>query len=249
MSGLTSALVLAQNGQRVALIERSSRIAPLIRRFKRGDFWCDPGFHYTGGFEESGTMSVIFRYLRMRDKINPVPMNENGYDVLRNGEQEVVFPAGIENIRDALSGSFPKSKHAIDEYISKIEYVLGSTAFLNFSLNYNEVPTDPTCNESLDVFLRQRGAEEALVQLLGAYGQFLYGSPGREIPFYLHAMVMGTFYRSPQTLVHGGDELVTAFSSRLKQEGVEILCGKTATGIEAGEGRRLTGVRISGRAA
>ncbi len=246
VSGLTAALVLAQKGQRVALIEKSSRIAPLIRRFKRGNFWCDPGFHYSGGFDDPGTLSVIFRYLGIQDALHPVPMNENGYDVFHMGDREVGFPVGIKNVGDALSGYFPKSKHAIDEYIHKLEYVLGSTAFLNFDLNYNAIPSDPAVNDSLEVFLRQRGAEESLVQLLGVYGQFLYGSPGRDIPFYLHAMVMGTFYRSPHTLVRGGDEIVDAFSSRLRDAGVEIFCKTPAIGIEVGEGRRLKGVRIAG---
>ena len=48
-SGLTSALILAQEGYRVALIERSPYLAPLLRGFSRRGVYFDTGFHYSGG--------------------------------------------------------------------------------------------------------------------------------------------------------------------------------------------------------
>ena len=63
VGGLTTALILGKFGKKVALLEQHSNTAPLIRRFKRNNFWCDPGFHYTGGLQESGPLSILFRYL------------------------------------------------------------------------------------------------------------------------------------------------------------------------------------------
>src|SRR3990172_12135587 len=99
ITGLTSALVLAQHGYRVAIVEKNRSIAPLLRRFKRGNVWCDPGFHYSGGFEESGVLSILLRYLRMRDDIRPLPMARDGFDILYSNDREIAIPCGLERVR------------------------------------------------------------------------------------------------------------------------------------------------------
>lgn len=246
ITGLTAALVLAQNGRRVALIEKSGHIAPLLRRFKRGNVWCDPGFHYSGGLEESGSLSVIFRYLRMREDIRSVPMNKDGYDILFHRGREIPIPCGIDRVKDTLCRYFPKSKKAVCAYIEKVDSLMDSTPFINFNLNYDDFPRDTFINESLDKFLDAAGAEEELKELIGLYGRLLYGVSGNEVPFYIHALVMGPFYRSAQTLAHGGDEIVDAFKSRLRQEGVDILCSSPAAGIEVDHDRRLKGIKVAG---
>jgi all-trans-retinol 13,14-reductase len=246
VSGLAAALLLARNGQRVAIVERSRHPAPLISRFKRGAVWCDPGFHYSGGLEEQGALTVIFRYLGMDGLLRPVAMNADGYDIFRFADREIRFPVGIENVRSMLCSNFPNSRVAVDEYIDKVRYVMEATPFLSFTGHYPDLPADPAVHESLDDFLRQRRAEDSLIRLLGTYGRLLYGSTAREIPFFLHAMVMGPFYQSPQNLERGGDDLVDAFTSRLRDAGVDIFCNAAATGIEANKDRRLQGVRIGG---
>lgn len=245
ITGLTAALVLAQNGRRVALIEKSSHMAPLLKRFKRGNVWCDPGFHYSGGFEQSGALSVLFRYLRMRDGMRSIPMAEEGFDILSLGDREIHIPVGLERVRDALCGHFPSSRNAVHKYMDKISYIMETTPFINFDIKFEEFIHYSDTEESLESFLSSAGAEEELKELLGQYGQYLYGVPGKEVPFYIHALVMGTFYRSPQTLASGGDEIVDAFEKRLEQEGATVFCNTSAVGVEVDGNRRLKGIKTS----
>lgn len=245
ITGLTAALVLAQRGQRVAIVEKNRFAAPLLRRFKRGGVWCDPGFHYSGGFEPGGALSVIFRYLRMGESIRPVPMNADGFDVLRMGEMEVSIPVGVGRVEEALLAAFPRSERAVRGYIEKVNAIMSLTPFLSFDLDYRDFSNNQhMIDESLDSFLDGLGAEKTLKELLGQYGQFLYGVPGNEVPFYIHALIMGSFYRSPQTLANGGDELVDAFLQRLAQEGVTLLYGSPAVGIEVDNNRTIKGVKL-----
>lgn len=243
VTGLTSALVLAQRGQKVAIVEKTGFTAPLIRRFKRGNVWCDPGFHYSGGFEQSGSLSVLFRYLRMRDEMRSVPMAEDGYDILFLGDREVPIPAGMDRVREALCSQFPKSRKAVNSYIDKVGAVMEATPFINFDIECADFSKIAYPDESLDGFLTSEGAEDDLKVLLGQYGRYLYGVSAEEVPFYIHALVMGTFYRSPQTLANGGDGIVEAFDRRLNEEGVDIFCGSPAVGVEVDHNRRLTGIR------
>ncbi len=45
VSGLSSAVLLAQNGRNVCVLEQSSQIAPTIRGFVRDGIYFDTGFH------------------------------------------------------------------------------------------------------------------------------------------------------------------------------------------------------------
>lgn len=247
ITGLTAALVLAQRGQRVAIVEKNRFAAPLLRRFRRGGVWCDPGFHYSGGFERGGALSVIFRYLRMGESIRPIPMNADGFDILRMGDKEVAIPMGVERVMESLLAAFPKSEKAVRGYIEKVNAIMSLTPFLSFDLDYQDFSNNQhMIDESLDSFLDGLGAEKNLKELLGQYGQFLYGVPGSEVPFYIHALIMGSFYRSSQTLANGGDELVDAFLQRLAQEGVILLYGSPVTGIEVDTNRTIKGVKLGG---
>jgi len=113
VSGLTAALLLAQNGHKVALIEKCSHLAPLLSRFKRGNIWCDPGLHYTGGLEESGTLSVIFRYLKMRDNIRSIDMKSDCFDKLFINDREISLPCGFDGVERSLTDYYPKSARAV----------------------------------------------------------------------------------------------------------------------------------------
>ena len=245
VSGLTAALVLAKNGQKVAIVEKCAHLAPLLSRFKRGNVWCDPGLHYTGGLEESGTLSVIFRYLGMRDNIRSIDMKSDCFDKLFIGNKEISLPRGFDGVTRSLIDSYPKSSPAISKYISKIKAIRDSTPFINFDLDFKDLKKIPHVEESLNSFLDSAGAEDELQSLLSQYGKFLYGVSGKEIPFYIHALIMGTFYNCPQTLAKGGDEIVDAFKKRLSEENVDIYLNSAAKAIEVDKDNKLRALTLS----
>lgn len=246
VSGLTAALVLAQNGHRVAIVEKAGHAAPLLRRFRRGNVWCDPGFHYSGGFEQAGTLSVLYRYLRMRKDICSIPMNEDAYDRLYWGDRVISLKSGFDGIEESLSGFFPGSRGAVKTYIKEIKSIMDKTPYVNFDLTYSDFSKSPYLTVSLTGFLESAGAEDDLISAIGQYGEFLYGVPGNEVPFQMHALVMGSIYRSPQTLARGGDEIVDAYLKRLGEEGVDIYLSNPATGIQADRTKHLAGIKLSG---
>lgn len=245
MSGLTAALLLAQNGHKVALIEKCTHLAPLLSRFKRGNVWCDPGLHYTGGLEESGTLSVIFRYLKMRDYIHSIDMKSDCFDKLFINNKEISLPCGFDGVKKSLTHSFPKSTSAISKYISRIKTLRDSTPFINFDLDFKDFKKTPDVDESLYSFLDSVGAEEELKSMLSQYGNFLYGVSGKEIPFYIHALIMGTFYNCPQTLAKGGDEVVDAFKKRLSDENVDIFLNTAAKAFDIDKNNKLRAITLS----
>jgi all-trans-retinol 13,14-reductase len=228
-------------------VERWRKVGPLLRRFRRGGVWCDAGFHYTGGFRPGGALDVLLRYLGARDGLEPVALNADGFDVLYSPEgREVRIPAGLENLREALSEAYPASAGAAGAYTAEIGRTLAATPFLRFDFAPDEVVRmrkgDP---RSLADFLAGAGAEADLTLTLGAYGQMLYGSPGDEVPIDFHAIINGSLYESACMLRRGGDAIVAALEGGLRCEGVEILCGRRVEKILT-EGRAVRGVELEG---
>lgn len=247
ISGLAAALTLARHGRRVALVEKNPSIAPLLRRFRRGEVWCDAGFHYSGGFLPGGAMDVLLRYLGVIDRIRPLPMDPDGFDTLHMpGGEPFRVPSGLGRVREALSQRFPNSRRAIESYIERIDGVMRSTPFISFDLDIMQSRRSKFLPESLAEFLGRQGAEPALQELLGQYGHALAGASAEEIPMDHHAIVIGSFYQSAHTLEHGGDALVQPFEARLAEAGVELYCGRPAVRVLLDGRRRVAGVELAG---
>lgn len=243
ISGLTAALILGRYGKKVALLEQFSSVAPLLRRFKRGHIWCDPGFHYSGGLDENGPFTVLLRYLNVMNHIKPIPMDPQGYDYLQfDGKEEYLLPYGYERLQSYLCDHFPSSAAAVKQYLKKVRAINKATAFNNFNLKPGQFSDDVYRNQSLQEYLLEINAEDKLIRLLGSHGKVLYGSEPAEVPLAVHAYIMGTFYQSSSTILNGGNALVKAFEHELKNQGIEVYCNQTVTAIKTDHQRRVKGV-------
>ncbi len=245
-SGLCSALALGRHGQRVALVEQAPQLAPLLRRFHRDGWWCDPALHYVGGLAPSGPLSVMFRYLGVDQLIQALPLDPDGYDVLHADPAEPIpFPVGPDRVRETLIRHYPRSRQAITAYVDKVQAVHRESPFLSFEQRPSALAEKAFAfGESLSSFLSAHGAEPALQNMLSGYGFCLCGMNGHECPMMVHAMVLGSYYFSAHALVDGGDEIVNAFERRLVEVGVDIFPDQRAAGLEVGDDRRLHGVRL-----
>lgn len=244
VSGLTAALVLAKNGLHVALVERQNYIGPLLHRFKRSGVWCDPGFHYSGGLTQDGTLSVLFRYLGIDEGMESIPMPVDGFDIIVQNGREYHMPYGLDALKSYLSAQFPGSVQAVKKYVQKISEIFSTTGFLNLELGFDAFADDLYSNQSLADFLREQGAEPNLIQLLGNHGLVLYGSDAEEVPLFVHASVMGSFYQSAHTLRGGADPILKGFKQALARENVELFLGETVREFKIDDHRRVQGVQL-----
>lgn len=246
ISGLCAALLLARGNKKVALIEKNRFLSPVLRDFRRNGISCNPGFHYSGGFNKSGPLSVLFNYFGISEKIKVSPLPEKAFDtILLDENRKIPFPSGIENIRDSLSHVFPSSRPAIEKYIDAIKEINNETCFMNFEMDFGPYPEKLFRNESLEEFLSKSGAEKTLIDALGDYGYALYGSEAHEAPFYLHALVTGSLYCSAATVEGGGDAISKAFEEMLRKSGVDIFCGNPVSAVRADDRRNFQGVELA----
>ncbi len=226
ISGLTMSLLLAMNGHKVLLIEKSQRIGGSLSRFTRKGIAFDTGFHFTGGLHAGGILSDILTLFDIRDYIEPVfvgDLYKNRFIFEASGRQ-FEHPSGIENVKKQFKEYFPGEASTIDRYFEKVQSVCQRTPALNI---HNNIITPPNLEEdyiSLDAVLKDFTSNVLLRGLLSGY-VMCYGVRPDEISFANHCRMILSFYESLAYVKNGGDAFINAFRTKLDAYDVEIRCG------------------------
>lgn len=251
MAGVSAALLLARAGRSVVVVERHSRLMPLLHRFRRDGVECDPGFHYSGGLAQdfsegpgAAQFSILLRFLGLAGKITPVPLDPEGFDEIRLEGKSYLLPYGFERVRRRLIRYFPDSREAVGNLLDMITQILGQNPYTNFSRPYSPAQSTGFERVSLGAFLRSRNADPRLIRLLGGHAEILSGAGAEDIPLPVYAYIMGGFYSHAAGIERGGDALADAFLERAREAGVEFLPGDGAERLEIDHRRTLTGVRL-----
>jgi all-trans-retinol 13,14-reductase len=248
VSGITSAITLAQNGYSVALLEKADRTAPLLRGFSRHGVHFDTGFHYTGGLGAGEPLDVFFRYLGLSERISSFPFDENGFDLLSCASPGFEFrmPTGYDRLQDRLGEVFPEERTAIRSYLAQVRATCAAQPYLNLDVEIDPNALlqrifGPTVREKLDSL-----TENVLLKSLLSTHCLLYGVSCDEVSFAQHAAIVGNYYGSVRGIRGGGLSLARACDVRLAELGVDVLCSREVTGITVGAGGSLSGVQLAG---
>jgi all-trans-retinol 13,14-reductase len=246
VSGLTSALVLAQSGYHVAVVEKSPQVCPLLRGFSRKGVHFDTGFHYTGGLGAGESLDIIFRYLGLSGHLTSFPFREDGFDIFRSiqDEFEFHFPTGYDLIREKLVSAFPAEQTAIDRYLQLVRTTCSSMPYLNLEIEFGDTSTlqgldDTTLQETLDAL-----TDNKLLKALLSMHCVLYGVAPNEARFIQHACIVGNYYQSARGIRGGGLSLAKAYETRLKELGIDLFCGSKVSGIAITAQGAVSGVTL-----
>ena len=250
VSGLTSAITLARNGNQVALLEKANCTAPLLRGFTRRGVHFDTGFHYTGGLGAGEPLDIFLRYLGVADRVTSFPFDAEAFDLFRCEDPGFEFrvPTGYARLEESLCTAFPGEVAAIRSYLSQVRFTCAELPYLNLEL---EIGPNSALKRILGVSLRETldalTGNELLKSLLSMHC-LLYGVSSNEVSFSQHAAIVGNYYQSVSGIRGGGLSLARAFDDQLAELGVEVFCSSTVTGIEVAAGGAISGVRLAGGA-
>ncbi|MBI5017236.1 MAG: NAD(P)/FAD-dependent oxidoreductase [Deltaproteobacteria bacterium] len=247
VSGLTTALILARNGQRVAVVETSPRTAPVLRGFSRRGVVFDTGFHYAGGLQDGGAFDLLLRYLGLADRLRRRAFDPEGFDVYRcrEPEFELAFPCGYERIRERLVEAFPRERPAVEAYLGAVRRICAHLPFLNLDASLRMEALDEDWEVTLAGFLDGITGDPALRAVL-TFHCFLHGVPPEEVSLVTHAGVVGPLMEAAHGLVGGGLGLAEAFDAALAENGVDVHCGKGVQEILFSESGAVEGVKLEG---
>lgn len=245
ISGLTTALILAKEGKKVAIFERNSDIAPLLRPYKRKGVSISPGLHVCGWMGKGEIVEKFLNYLNVSDGVEKV-LSENGYGTVIVNNKIYNIPRGYEAIKEALCFYFPDYRQTIINYLDLIKECVDQIFYFNHSLpplkNLHTSFIDAS-NSSFRVYLQKHNAPEELIELLDAMSYLLVGSRGNELPFLMHSFVIGGFFQSPGFFPFNGiTRMLDNFKRELSKYGVKIFLNKEIKKVLVDEKKQAIGV-------
>lgn len=247
VSGLTTAILLAQNGRKVAIVEKSGKIAPTIRGFFRNDIYFDTGFHYGSML---GAGEPFSRLCERVGILSQIEVREHGKNVgdylyLISPEFEFEFKSKLHNLSEQLVELFGEDRTAIVEFLRNIENFLVTlnNSFFETVLNPPAIFEKP--NQTLAQYLREHFKSPLLQSLLCSHAT-LYGSMPEETPLDYHVMVTGGYYNQSWQVVDGGRAITQAFEQQLQKYDISVFTNCTVDQIQIKGIKTIKAVSLKG---
>ncbi|MFO7832443.1 MAG: NAD(P)/FAD-dependent oxidoreductase [Desulfuromonadaceae bacterium] len=245
ISGLSCALILAQQGKKVVVLEQHGRPAPVVRGFKRHGICYDSGFHYVGGLGPDGALWPLWRHLGLAPKLELFAFNPQGFDCLHNciSGKRVHMPVGFASIRADLCARYPAAAALIHRYLADIEATWCAVPYLDLDMDMEEMATPSVHGSTLAQALAPFAPWPELQGLLSMHS-LLYGIEPEQALAHLNAQVAGSYYHSAHGIKGGGAALVRAYTELLADAGVEVCCNAEVMQIRVHNGV-VRGVELS----
>lgn len=222
--GLAMALLLAQSGKQVVVIEKARTPGGALGSFKNNGYNLDAGFHFTGGLQDGGIFDQILKLLGVRDMIEPVFLNPDAANIFKftASDRTIEFPYGINRIISKLKDEFPGEHNAIETYFKTVKKICDNTPTLHIETLYQTpepIQEDYiSLQEFLDGITDNRLLKEVLNTLI-----MCHGSAPTEISMADNSRLCQGFYENICQIAGGGASLVNAFMKQLLDFDVEII--------------------------
>ncbi|PMQ11557.1 Phytoene desaturase (lycopene-forming) [Pseudomonas sp. AD21] len=252
--GLSTAALLALEGQRVLVLERHAVLGGCLQSFERKGFEWDVGLHYIG--EVHRKTSGLYRLFDKvsRGKLQWAPMPEI-YNRIIVGSHQYDHLAGAQAYKDRLKNYFPKDAQAIDRYVELVGEAnrAAKSFFSERAMPQSISELEFSRVQAVFMPLARRTVLEVLNELTdnadlkavwcGNYGDYC-NSPS-EASFAIHAMVFSHYIDGASYPVGGAPRIAEAMADTVRSAGGACLVAAEVVGIETASGC-VVGVQTAG---
>jgi phytoene dehydrogenase-like protein len=230
VSGLTAALLLALNGQRVLLLEKGPRIGGSLCRFSRRGLSFDTGFHFAGGLAPGGLLNRMLAVLGIDGAVEPRFLDaRRAYRFVFEAEGRTFdLPSGVQGWRRTLKAEFPGEAAGVDRYFDLVEEVRAQTPSMDLRHIGEAPPRMDLEFISLRDVLDGLTGNALLKGVLAGLGM-CHGVKPAEISFASHSRVCFDLYESTARLRDGGESLIRAFEQAFQSLDITVACGTWIT--------------------
>lgn len=224
ITGLASAMFAVKNGKKCLLIEKCPYLGGAVRGFYRDSVYYPYGVSLLGSLNEGELMNLIFEYIGVNDKIELKEFyNKEIFTFINNKYEKLSISSNEQTLIKALSEKFPQDKNKIENFFNSINKVLDSNIFYKLEME------DTSESGMLEFFLnsddvlweRIKDFSPELRQIFESF-LFLFGVLPADTPFFVFALIVGSYLRGTKYINKGGIQLVTAIENQLNKLGADI---------------------------
>ena len=252
MGSLTSAAILAKEGQKVLVLERHYIAGGFTHVFKRKGFEWDVGIHYIGEVQrKDAIIKRLFDYIS-DDQLKWADMGAV-YDKIIIGNKSYDFVKGVQNFKDKLCSYFPDEKEAITAYVDLVFAAVKTSK--GFYMDKALSPILSTLiggklrkkfytfsDKTTDEVLRSITKNETLIKVLSAqYGD--YGLPPKQSSFVMHAAVARHYFSGGSFPIGGSSKIAATVDKVIENAGGTILISAEVDEVIINK-NRATGVKM-----
>ncbi len=247
ISGLTSAVLLAEHGWRVTVLEAHAIAGGLMQRFRRGPFWFDTGFHFITGSPPGGIFRQLAQRLGILGEMRFLPLDEaRQFRFHLPGGGEFAMPVGFGPAEAALHARWPEQAAGIAAFFGELRGQLVANPWLCGLVPPATAPGGLDRHGSVSDALARCGVGGLPADVIGSLAGILAMRPER-CPLDLFAAFGGTAITGCWRAEGGGEAIIKPLLARLAALGGTLLLhsaaerihwqDKTASAVEDEHGR------------
>jgi all-trans-retinol 13,14-reductase len=222
ISGLVDAVLLAETGRRVLVLEQHTIPGGYLQQFRRKRTVFDVGFHYMGSTQPGRPMRQLLEHLRVWHRIRMLPFPDDAAIEVRRGERSFAYPTRFERFHEKAVATWPHARDAVDRIVRDVDEVC--SRFKWFDLRRGRSYGHP-----LDMKLSPESfrnyvsgvTDDAWLREVLAFQTFNLGLFADEIPWVKYALAFRSNFDLTTRIDGGGGALVDALVARGKELGVE----------------------------
>ncbi len=220
IAGLTSALLLAKEGQQVAVIEQQARPGGLLQTYRRAGHSLATGLHYMGLLGDNDFLGRLWGYLDLSGDLTFLPLTEEGGELIYIGGKVIRLSNNKAKLEKEFLTLFPNDRGIIEAYFRQMEETVSRFALYRLNPPKGQ-EIGPNESTSLLHWLEQQKASKDFINTI-SYLSFLYGLSPAECPLYVHLIIHDSFLRGAWRLKGGGKSLINSFLKKLAAYDVNI---------------------------
>jgi all-trans-retinol 13,14-reductase len=253
--GLSAAICLAKEGQKVLVLEQHDVPGGWCHSFYLKGHRFTPGVHYIGLLGKGESTSELYEGLGIANDLTFFRMNPKGYDHCWIGDERIDLPADIDELIENLSERFPKEKKNIFKYLTLVRNVSHQIQLIPKMKGFWDAVTIPwrtrhmgkygmfTLKKVIDWHIKDPLLKTVLNVQCGDHGL-----PPGLASFPVHCAVMEHYFKGGFYPMGGGGAIVKAMTSKIKELGSEVRTSQNVTRIllEGNKKKRAVGVELEG---
>ena len=261
LGGLTAGAILAREGRKVLVIERSNSVGGAASSYKSGDLFVEGSLHETSDpHDPRDPKHDALTRAGVIDAIKWIPSGV--FYQVRGGplEQPFVMPDNFEEARRALTARFPEASAGIDRLLGEMEHIAAHAGALSKAAG---AASDPRKNVNAllklvpiigdwKMSLSQKldavfGDHEAIKCALAANLSYFHDDPAT-LWWIFFAMAQGSYLQSGGRYVQGGSQrLSSALARAVKNAGGEVLVRRIVGAVALDSAGRVSAVTHTAR--